>query len=72
MSDDLMAVEVEIDPMLGASPFRATKHLSVEAARGGKVVDRESEMERRKRHDRALNRLRRGCNQQARWAIVAR
>ena len=47
MRDDLMAVEIEIDPMVGAAPFGAAEQLAVEAARGGEVVDRKGEMEGR-------------------------
>ena len=50
VSDDLMAVKVEIDPVVRGSPFAATEHFAVEAARGGKVVDRAGEMERGQVH----------------------
>ncbi|GAA4722556.1 hypothetical protein GCM10023325_19920 [Sphingomonas lutea] len=50
MGDDLMPVEIEIDPMIGAPPFGAAEQAAVEAARGGKVIDRESEMEGRQAH----------------------
>jgi hypothetical protein len=38
-------VEVEIDPFGGAAAFAAAEQIAVEAPRGGKVVDRESEVE---------------------------
>ena len=54
MRDDLMAVQVEIDPLLGAAAFRAAEQLAVEAARGGKIVDREGEVEGRQAHALSL------------------
>jgi hypothetical protein len=42
-----MAVEVEIDPLVRASTLGATEHSPVKIARGGEVVDREGEVERR-------------------------
>ena len=54
VGDDLVAVEVEIDPMLGAPAFRAAEQLAVKAARGREVVDREGEMEGRQASCRAL------------------
>ena len=33
--------------MVGAASFRTAEQLAVESARGGKVVDRKGEMERR-------------------------
>src|SRR4051794_25421242 len=55
MRDDLMSVEVEIDPMLCASAFRASQQPAVEGSRRGKVVDREGEMEGRNAHEPRLN-----------------
>ncbi len=46
VGDDLMTVEVEIDPMVGASTFGAAKQIAVEATSGGEVVDGKGEMER--------------------------
>jgi hypothetical protein len=51
MSDDLMASQVEVDPMLCASPFGATEKLAVKAAGGSKVVDREGEVKGLKAHE---------------------
>ena len=50
MGDDLVAVEIEVDPVLGAAPFGAAQQLAVEAARGGQIVDRKGEMEGRQGH----------------------
>jgi hypothetical protein len=50
MGDELVAEEIEIDPMRRASPLRAPEQLAVETARGGNVVDGECEVERRKGH----------------------
>jgi hypothetical protein len=51
MGDQLMAMQVEIDPVARTPPFRAAEQLSVEAARRGKVVNRDGEMEGRNVHD---------------------
>jgi len=40
-----MAVEVEIDPGVGAAAFRAAQPVALELARGGKVVHREGKVE---------------------------
>ena len=37
--DDLMAIEVEIDPVGIAAPFGTAKHTAIEMARGGQIVD---------------------------------
>ena len=50
MRDDLVAEQVEIDPVIGAAPLRATEHATVKGARGGEIVDREGEMEWAKCH----------------------
>ena len=50
--DDLMPEQVEIDPRVGAAPFGAAERAAVESARGGEVVDRESEVERTEHDDR--------------------
>jgi hypothetical protein len=47
MGDDLVAEEIEIDPVFGASAFAAIEEIAVESAGGGEVVDGKSEMERR-------------------------
>jgi hypothetical protein len=57
MRDDLVAVEIEIDPMLGAAAFGAAEQLPVKAARGGEVVDRKGEMERRQAHAALMSSL---------------
>ena len=54
MGDDLVAVEIEIDPMLGASAFGAAEQLAVEAARRGEVIDRKGEVEGRQAHAASL------------------
>src|SRR3546814_21157141 len=46
MRDDLMAVEIEIDPFGRAAALAAAKHAAVKGARGGEIVDRKGEMER--------------------------
>lgn len=45
MRHDLMAEQVKIDPVLGASPFRTAEHATIESPRRGKVIDRESDVE---------------------------
>jgi hypothetical protein len=46
---DLMAVEVEIDPLARAPPLGAAEQLAIKATRGSQIVHRKSQMERRKR-----------------------
>ncbi len=46
VGDDLVAEEVEVDPLLAAAPFGAADHARPEDARGVEVVDREGEVER--------------------------
>ena len=50
VSDYLMAIEVEIDPMIGASPLRTAEKIAVESTRSGQIVDGKGEMERRQCH----------------------
>lgn len=50
MSDDLVTVQVEIDPFVCAAPFRTAKKLAVEPPRSSKIIDGEGEMERRQAH----------------------
>ena len=50
MRNDLVAVKIEVDPLLGASSFRAAQDLAIKAARRIEIVDWESEMEWRQRH----------------------
>src|SRR5690606_25954064 len=45
VGDDLVAVEVEIDPFRAAAAFGAADDTAPEGARGGEVVDREGEVE---------------------------
>jgi hypothetical protein len=54
MGDDLVTVEVEIDPMFGASALGAAEQIAIEAARGVEVVDRKGEMEGWRVHGAAL------------------
>ena len=54
MGDDLVPVEVEIDPLLGAPSLRAAEQLTIEATRGSEIVDRKGKMERRQAHPAAL------------------
>src|SRR5882757_7499999 len=44
MRDDLMAEEIEVDPLRGAAALRATQGGSVKSASGVEVVDREGNM----------------------------
>ena len=57
MSDDLVAEEIEIDPMLSASTFAAAEQFAVKVAGGGKVVDRKGKVERRHGHERPMSLL---------------
>ena len=50
MRDDLMAVQVEVDPMIGAPPFSAAEKAAIESARRRQIVYRECEMKGWKRH----------------------
>ena len=52
MRDDLMPVEIEIDPVLGATPFRTAEDAAVEAPRRIQIVDRKCEMEGMEAHRR--------------------
>ena len=47
MRDDLMAVEIEIDPLVGTAPFRTAEQFAVELARGGEAMNRKRQMKRR-------------------------
>ncbi|MCY1238631.1 hypothetical protein D9M72_513810 [compost metagenome] len=46
MGHDLVAVEVEVDPVFRAAAFRAAQQFAVELARTGDAVDREGQVER--------------------------
>ena len=50
MRDDLVAEEIEIDPMGGAAAFRAAEGGSVEVAGGVEVVNRDGDVEWGKAH----------------------
>jgi hypothetical protein len=50
MRDDLVPVEVEIDPPGRAPPLRTAEQLAVKPARGREIVDRKGEMKRRQAH----------------------
>jgi len=54
MRDDLMPVEVKIDPMLGASALGAAEKLAVKGARCGQVVDGERQVKRGQCHRLAI------------------
>ena len=45
MGDDLMAVKIEIHPVVRTAPLGAAEQAAIEGAGGGKVVHREGEME---------------------------
>jgi hypothetical protein len=44
MGDDLVAVQVEVDPAVAAAALRAAEQPAVEGAGGGQIVDGEGEM----------------------------
>ena len=46
MGDDLVSVEIEVDPVRCAAAFWAAEQRSVERARGFEVIDREGEVKR--------------------------
>jgi hypothetical protein len=50
MRHDLVAVEVEIDPVISASTLRASDQFAIEAACGGKIIDWEGMMKGRQAH----------------------
>jgi hypothetical protein len=45
MRDDLMAVEIEVDPPIRAASFLAAEHTRVELAGGFEIMNRKREME---------------------------
>ena len=47
VGDELVAVEVEVDPRRRRPTLRATEHFAVERPSGGEVVDRHRQMEAR-------------------------
>ena len=46
MGDDLVAIEIEIDPLIAAAPLCAAHDPAPEGARLCKITDRKGEMER--------------------------
>ena len=54
MRDDLVAEQVEIDPMIGATSLRTTEELTIKMARRRKVVDWEGEVEGPECHTGAI------------------
>lgn len=50
MRDDLMAVEIEVDPGIGAATFPATDHAAPKSPGSGQVIDRECEVKGTQRH----------------------
>jgi uncharacterized protein with PQ loop repeat len=49
VGDELVAVQVPVDPGVGAATLFQAEHVAVEAARGGQVVDRHGQVESRDR-----------------------
>ena len=45
MGDDLMAEEVEVDPVVGAAALRAAQDGAVKVACGGEIVNGEGDVE---------------------------
>ena len=50
VAHELMAVEVEIDPRVGAATFRTPEQFPVELAGAVEIVDRDGQVERFERH----------------------
>ena len=50
MRHDLVAVEIEIDPRLGAPPLRTPERPALEGARGGEIVDGKGEVKGAQAH----------------------
>ena len=50
MGNDLMTPQIEINPVIGASPFGTAEQLAVETAGGGEIVNREGKVKGRKCH----------------------
>jgi hypothetical protein len=46
MGDELMAKEIEVDPIMGTAAFGATEQRAVEASRGGEFVHGNRKVER--------------------------
>ena len=50
MRNDLMPVQIEIDPLVGAASLGAAEQLAIELPRGSEIVDRKSQVKRRNAH----------------------
>jgi hypothetical protein len=50
MGDNLVAEQVEIDPLLRAPPLGASEELAIEASGSSKIVDRKRKVKRRQAH----------------------
>ncbi len=48
MRDDLVAEEIEIDPLLGAASLGTSENRTVKVPGGSEIIDRESEVKRAK------------------------
>src|SRR6185437_6101280 len=62
MRDDLVTIEIEVDPLFRASPLRTAEQPAVEAPRSREIIDRKGKMEGRQTH--------RGCNVTCELVIV--
>jgi hypothetical protein len=58
MRHDLVTIQVEVDPFVGATSLPAAEQLAIKAASSGEIVDWKGEMERRQAHAPALRRRR--------------
>lgn len=54
MRDDLVTVEVEVDPLIRTPAFGAAHRFALQSSRGRDVVDRESQIEWPQGHGRLL------------------
>jgi len=50
VDDQLMAVEIEVYPLVAGATFGKTEHLTVEVTCGGQIVDGNCQMERGEAH----------------------
>jgi hypothetical protein len=48
MGDDLVAEEIEVDPLSRAAPLRQPKHGAIEMARRAEIIDWKGKMKRRR------------------------
>ena len=60
MRDDLVAVEVEVDPLGRTAPFRASEQAAVESPRSREIVDGKRQVKRVDGHSVGAPRKRRG------------